>query len=202
MISRKSLRLAAAALTVTVGLALAGCGNIQPGVAAKVGDQTISMSFLDAQVQWYHNQPKAASEPPSTKLILWQLVVVQLFDDLGKQEGVTPTAAEIRQAEAEFKSRAKTIGPISPDMVTTIARGTLLQESLKAKLGGEAQYVAAVQKKAEEVGVRINPRYGTWNNADFMRTGPDSFGSGALVKPATQPTQPALPQVGQPAPEQ
>jgi hypothetical protein len=198
VISRKSLRLAAAALTVTVGLALAGCGNIQPGVAAQVGDQKISMSFLDAQVQWYHNQPKAASEPPSTRLILWQLVVVRLFDDLGKQQGVMPTAAEVRQLESQIRSE----NAISPDMVPTIARGSLLETKLKEKFGGDEQFVAAVQKQAQKVGVQLNPRYGTWNNAEFMKTGPDSFGSGALVEPAAQPTQPAQPQLGQPAPEQ
>jgi hypothetical protein len=198
VISRKSLRLTVAALTVTVGLALAGCGNTQPGVAAQVGDQKISMSFLDAQVQWYHDQPQAASEPPSTKLILWQLVVVQLFDDLGKQEGVTPTAAEVNQLESQIRSE----GTISPDMIPAIARGSLLETKLKEKFGGDEPFVAAVQKQAEESGVLVNPRYGTWNNAEFMRTGPDSFGSGALVTPEAQPTQPTLPQVGEPAPEQ
>lgn len=198
MISRTSLRLAAAALAVTVGLALAGCGNVQPGVAAQVGDQKISMSFLDAQVQWYHTQPKAASEPPTTRLILWQLIVVRVFEVLGKEAGVTATHAEIRQVESQVRAQ----GSVSPDMVTTIARGSLLETKLKERFGGDEQFVAAVQKKAEELGVRVNPRYGTWNNAQFMRTGPNSFGSGALVTPAAQPTQQQLPQVGQPQPPQ
>lgn len=199
MISRKSLRLAVAALTVTAGLALAGCGNIQPGVAAQVGDQKISMSFLDAQVRWYHDQPKAASEPPSTRLILWQLVVVRLFEVLGKQEGVTPTAAEVSQLETQIRAE----NAISPDMVPTIARGSLLETKLKEKFGGDEPFVAAVQETSRELGVQVNPRYGTWNDAQFMQTGPDSFGSGALVTPAAQPTtQQPLPQVGQPAPEQ
>lgn len=198
MISRKSsLRLAVAALALTAGLSLAGCGNIQPGVAAQVGDQKISVSFLDEQIQWYHTRAGDAGEPPSNRLVLWQLVVVRLFEDTGKRLGVTLTPAEIAPVEAQLKAE----NSVSPGMVGTIARGTLLETKLKEKVGGEEQFVAEIVKTSRELGVTLNPRYGTWNDDEFMRTGPNSFGSGALVTPKAQPSA-QLPQLGQPVPEQ
>lgn len=198
MISRtSSLRLAVAALTLAAGLALAGCGNIQPGVAAQVGDQKISMDFVDEQIQWYHTRPADAGEPPSNKLLLWQLVVVQLFEDTGKRAGVSLTPAEVAPVETQIKAE----NSISPGMVSTIARGTLLETKLKERFGGEEQFVAEIVKTSRELGVTINPRFGVWNDAEFMRTGPESFGSGALVTPKSQPSaqlpQPVVPQQGQ-----
>lgn len=196
MISRtSSLRLAVAALTLAVGLALAGCGSMQPGTAAQVGDEKISMSFLNDQLEWYQENTDQG-EPPTSKLLVWQLVVSRLYVVTADRVGVTTSPAELSQVESSIKSR----NLASPGMLSTIAQGSVLEGKLQEQLGDSLQ--DEVLKTSHELGVTLNPRIGVWND-NFLRTGPDSFGSGALVKPSAQPEgeQPGIP-IPVPQPEQ
>jgi hypothetical protein len=197
VISRtSSLRLAAAALALTAGLALAGCGNIQPGVAAQVGDQKISVSFVDEQIQWFHANSKGATEPPTSQQLLWEMIFVQLMNDMGKRLGASPTAAELAAQEAQLRAG----NALPPDLVPIIARREILVNKLSERLGGQEQFVAEATKTSRELGVTLNPRFGVWNADQFLQAGPESFGSGALVTPRAQPRPDAeLEQLGQPA---
>src|SRR5829696_936982 len=92
---------ARAAVLVLAGLMLAACGNIHPGAAAVVDDQTISMKTLNKAAKAYCTLTVASAQSATvpdnaevrrqTVTTLVSLIVARRVAD---EEGITPKAAD------------------------------------------------------------------------------------------------------------
>ena len=111
---------ARAAVLVLAGLTLAACGNVHPGAAAVVDDQTISMKTLDTTAKAYCALASASATSQGATLpsnadvrrqTVTTLVSLVVARKLAKDEGVTPRPAEYEltaeQEDQVAKSFAK-----------------------------------------------------------------------------------------------
>lgn len=186
-------RAALAALGLAAALGLSGCGALgAAGTAAEVGDQTISVGYLQKQVESIIEMSgrKDASDTEvgnTQRAVLINLVEQRLIVDAAASADVEVTPAEISKFVAEIKRQG---GQIPPDMLDGYAEWGLLNQKLATKLLGHApdpgsqedqakaqQLVSAeLAKVAKKTGVKINPRYGSWNGSTITPEG------GELVK--------------------
>lgn len=92
-----------AAVLLLAGLTLAACGNVHPGAAAVVDDQTISMKALDKAAKAYCTLTLAGSQdqgatPPDNADIRRQavttLVSLIVARKVAKEEGITPKPSD------------------------------------------------------------------------------------------------------------
>ncbi|MFD2079199.1 SurA N-terminal domain-containing protein [Actinopolymorpha cephalotaxi] len=193
-----------AAVALVAGLALSGCGAVSnPGAAAQVGDETISVSYLQKQSRDILAKAGRSDlgDSEATKLqsdLLQQLVDDALIVPTAARAGVSASQADIDEVKSQIKAQRVVI---PPDMLDGFARWVVLRRGLNTKLlGGEPssqqeqakadQLVAReMSKTAEQVGVKVNPRYGTWSGG-AVKPG------GQLVTPEpTAPEAPAQPQM-------
>lgn len=193
-----------AVVALVAGLALSGCGAVSnPGAAARVGDETISVSYLQKQSRDILAKAGRSdlSDSESTKLqsdLLQQLVDDALIVPTAKRAGVTASQADIDQVKSQIQSQRVVI---PPDMLDGFARWVVLRRALNTKLLGREPASQQDQAKADQlvgremaktakqVGVEVNPRYGTWSGG-AVKPG------GELVTPEPTATQaPAAPQM-------
>jgi len=94
---------ARAAVLVLAGLTLAACGNVHPGAAAVVDDQTISMKTLDKTAEAYCTLTLASAKSQGATVpgnadvrrqTVTTLVSLVVARKLAKQEDVTPQPTE------------------------------------------------------------------------------------------------------------
>jgi len=94
---------ARAAVLVLAGLTLAACGNVHPGAAAVVDDQTISMKTLDKTAEAYCTLTLASAKSQGATVpgnadvrrqTVTTLVSLVVARKLAKQEDVTPKPTE------------------------------------------------------------------------------------------------------------
>jgi hypothetical protein len=191
MVRRRTAVSIAAAVLLAVSPALTACGSgpAHPGAAAVVGDQKISVSTLQAQVNEVRSaqakSPQAAQAgADSGKLsqqTLSMLVQNEVIDRAAKDAGITVTPAEVQQSHAQALQQANgseaqleaallaqyDVVPSQLDafLRTNIEVGKLIQ-SLGYQPGsdpGNTAVLAAITKTADSLGVHVNPRYGTWD---------------------------------------
>ena len=196
---RHAARIAAVALVA--GLGLTGCGSVSnPGSAAKVGDETISVSYLQKQSKDILAKAGRTDlgDAESTQLqgeLLQQLIDDQVIVEAGRREGVTATQADVDKVRAEMTAQQVVL---PPDMVDGFARYVAIRRTLSTKLLGRTpasqqdqamadQLVGQrMSAAAKEIGVQVNPRYGTWSGTTLR---PD----GQLVKSTPSSAPAAVP---------
>jgi SurA N-terminal domain len=178
-----------AAIGLAAALGLSGCGALgAAGTAAEVGDQTISVGYLQKQVESIvemagRKDATAAEVSNTQRAVLINLVEQRLILDAAATAEVEATPAEISKVVAEIKRQG---AQVPPDMLDGFAEWNLLNQKLATKLLGHAPDPASQedQTKAQQlvsaeigkVGVKINPRYGSWNGTTITPEG------GELVK--------------------
>lgn len=208
---RRTPRLAVLAAVVAAGLTLTGCGSLSnPSAAAQVGGETISVSFLQKQLDEILDHtaragdvpggqvnPSAAELADNQRALLQQLINNSLIMVTADRLGVRASRADIDKVNDEIREQQVFI---PADMREEFARWVALRRELNADLLGKTPASQAEQAKADrllgrelrrtsrEVGVKVNPRYGTWDGAQLL---PD----GQLVEP-TSVQQPQLPPAG------
>ncbi len=187
-------------LVGVAGLALASCSGGQPGVAATVGDETITEQQLDAQVSnSLQAQGKAPDSADATVVstALRQMVVTKLVDMLSERAGITVSQSQIDQSvmsaenNAGGKEQLQTMlaaQGVTPDEVDDVVTLNIEAQQLGAALaptGSSDQQVqalyAALAKFSDDIGVTVSPRFGTWDPAQLV-VGP------SLSDVATLPT--------------
>ncbi len=193
---------------LAAGVGLTGCGSpANPGAAAQVGDDTISVSYLQKQLdeaieqasstgQGQQPRPGAAELGESQRAVLQQLIYDAVIVATGDRLGVTASQASIDKVKGEMRAQQ---AMVPSDMVEGFARWVALRRELNARLLGRTPTSQAEQAKADEllgnelaktareIGVTVNPRYGRWNGSQLV---PD----GQLVTPAPTKAAPQLPQ--------
>ncbi|MFC5906172.1 SurA N-terminal domain-containing protein [Streptacidiphilus monticola] len=179
--------------------ALSACsGTAQTGAAAVVGGQRITVASVEAQVADYRaavGQATAVSfaervgqaDPQRTLDLLIQDRVAQ---GALARAGLTVTQGEIDRAEAayqqQFGSRealaaalAKNVG-VSPNDLDVWMRLMIAQDKLLRAAGVDPNDEAARQAgwskllaaEGNRLGVKVNPRYGSWSPAADRAIGP------------------------------
>jgi SurA N-terminal domain len=195
------------ALVATLGLALTGCGAVSnPGAAAQVGDDTISVSFLQEQLDQLLESSRAgqADQPaPSVpqlaenqRALLQQLIYDDVIVATGERLDVSVSQSDIDRVKAEIRSQRVFI---PAGMLEEFAHWVALRRELSAHLLGRAPQGQAEQAEADrllgdemtetakQVGVKVNPRYGRWDGSQLVP-------GGQLVTPKPASPEPQLPQ--------
>lgn len=177
-------RTAAVALAVSAVAALSACSSTaHPGAAAVVGDQRITVSTLQAHVNAYRAAATATGAEQSAGAsanVLSLLVNAQLVDQALTAQGKSVTEGEVQQTEAadlqqfgtaqDLQTAIITKLAIAPSDFDTFVRYEIGQELLLQQAGVDPTSASAgsalqgiMQKAAGNVGVTVNPRYGSWS---------------------------------------
>jgi SurA N-terminal domain len=208
---RRTPRLVVLAAVVVAGLTLTGCGSLSnPGSAAQVGGETITVSFLQRQLDEILAHTARANQVPGEQVnpttaelaenqrgLLQQLIYDSLIAETADRLGVRASQADIDKVKDEIRTQKVFI---PDDMRDDFARWVALRRELNTSLLGKTPASQADQAKADkllgeemrrtsrEVGVKVNPRYGTWDGAQLLP-------GGQLVEPSPA-EQPDLPPAG------
>ncbi len=177
---------AAAAVVVAV-LALSACSQPAAGTAATVGGTSISLSELSANVAELKGQVTALpgaswDDAKATSRVLTDDVTYLLLDEAARREGITVTQGDIDKLindavqsnaggdRTKFAENLAASG--TPESrIPAAARAVLIRAALEKKLApGETEALkvddavkAYLAKVADELGVDISPRFGTWD---------------------------------------
>ncbi|MFG1809168.1 SurA N-terminal domain-containing protein [Streptomyces sp. NPDC049040] len=188
---RTAVSIAAAALLLaSPALTACGSGPAQPGAAAVVGDQKITVSTLQSKV----NEVRAAqaASPQAAQMVsaggklstqtLSMLVQNTVIERAAADAGVTVSDGEVQQqydaALQQFGGSKEALDATllqQYDIVPAGAEGFFRTNALVGKLivslgfqpgsdGGQTAVVSAISKTARDLGVKINPRYGAWDS--------------------------------------
>lgn len=174
--------------TVLIGIAAllaAGCGAT--GTAATVGDQTITIDELQSEVLEFSDSfdeplPVSGDLADVQREFLTRQINHLLLIELADAEGVEITDAQVDQLYDELA--AGTEG----DLDALRAQFVYTEAGLRRALEDELRLRAlepivgpiepALEATAAEVGVEVNPRYGTWSGVAL------SPGTGSISVPA------------------
>jgi SurA N-terminal domain len=192
-----SSRVVAAVLCAAAAVPLAACSTDQIGAAAVVGDDRITVAELQDEVH-----DLADSLPDSTgaigdqsaaqHAILQRMIQSELLAAVGADEGVEVSDAEV---DAFIEDQVVSQAP-DGDIGALLAQNNLTETSLRAfvkdqliatelidRLGGQEQLIEALTEKADEIGVTVSPRYGTWEGVVLEQS------SGSISEPESVPTE-------------
>ncbi|CAN2174604.1 SurA N-terminal domain containing protein [Candidatus Nanopelagicaceae bacterium] len=192
-----------ALLGVISVLALTGCGKVDS--AATIGDITISQASAQATVDEVlaerakidSSQMQIQSGNALNRSQLRFTIVTTLFDEIAKELKLTISSTELAKTKSDLIAQsggaealatnlvAAQIAPSNFDRyVRAIITSNKIQEALAAS-GVPADEVSSrvtqlVNAKAAELKVKVNPRYGTWDQdtGDIVAT--DSAGSAVV----------------------
>ena len=192
-----------ALLGVISALALSGCGKVDS--AATIGDITISQasaqSIIDEILSERTKIDTAGMQIQTGNALnraqLRFTIVTTLFDEIAKELKLEISSTEIEQAKSDLIAQsggqealaknlvAAEIAPSNFDnYVRAIVTSNKLQDALLASGVAEAEVSARINQlinaKAAELTVKVNPRYGTWDQdtGDIVAT--DSAGSAVV----------------------
>lgn len=208
---RRTGALAAAVLSLT---ALAGCSELRPGVAAEVGDETISMDTLDDFASgicaYTAGGGQAAGTTETRNSALNTLVYARLAEQYAGPLGIEPDQVYIDQTTQQIDEALVGLSDedreqFLEEVRVVLAGDTIIQQAVTARAAaagieltaetGPAEQAAMLQEWSDEVGVEVDPRFGTWE-ADRVVPG-----SGSLSVDSATPevVDPADPTAGLPA---
>jgi hypothetical protein len=191
------LSVSAAALLASAPL-LSGCStDSHPGAAAVVGDERISLSEVQSQVETVRDAQRElpngddlmARSNTLTRQTVAFLVYVELVERAAEDHGVEVTRSEVlesRQRDERIAGGADELRqawltaqgqPLAGVQIDMIYRSSLLYEGLGEALGvpmDSPDFRPRVDQEltdtAEEIGIEINPRYGEWDAQAFTLT--------------------------------
>ena len=216
--TQRTRRLAVLAVALLAGGGLSGCTSVaHPGAAAEVGTETISVSYVQKQLQEILDEssksrqgqtsqasqakPSVAELAENQRGLLQQLIYNNIIVATGDRLGVTVSQTDVNKVKGEIKAQQVFI---PADMLDDFARWVALRRELDTNLLGKTPSSQAQQTKADQmlgkemaktarrVGVTVNPRYGVWNGSQLVP-------GGELVTPApaapggVQPQGPSAP---------
>ncbi len=192
-----------ALLGVISVLALSGCGKVDS--AATIGEITISQasaqSIIDEILSERTKIDTAGMQIQTGNALnraqLRFTIVTTLFDEIAKELKLEISSTEIEQAKSDLIAQsggqealaknlvAAEIAPSNFDnYVRAIVTSNKLQDALLASGVTEAdvsgRITQLINAKAAELTVKVNPRYGTWDQdtGDIVAT--DSAGSAVV----------------------
>jgi outer membrane murein-binding lipoprotein Lpp len=168
---------------------LTACGNdARPGAAAVVGDQRITVAQLENRVDEVRAAQRAAVTDDAqyaqaiaktgslTRDTLHGMVLDRVLHRAAQDAGVTVTRKEIQEMRSGLEQQvggSKALQAawlqqysVAPGRLDENLRLQLEAQKLAAKLGTDTSQPAfweALSKASADLGVDLNPRYGTWD---------------------------------------
>jgi FKBP-type peptidyl-prolyl cis-trans isomerase (trigger factor) len=190
-------------LAVVSALALTGCGKAD--TAAQVGDMTITQAqaqskineLLAERAKLDTSQMQLETGNALNRSQLRFTVITEIFDEIAKELKITVSASEIEKTrtgiyeqiggEVEL-SKNLVAAQIAPSNFERYMRATIISNKLSGALAlagvAEADVQTKigelVQKKAQQLKVTVNPRYGTWDEATGDLVPEDSAGDAVI----------------------
>lgn len=191
MLRRKAaLCVTAAAAVLAATPLLTSCGTPYAGAAAVVGDAQIPVSDVESRV----DAIRAAQErsPLAAELIqassdlprntVHALVQQRVIARAAQQSGVRVSPHEVQRARAAAERQAGGKAQLEAQLLQTYAmapsdidesiRTDLLMQRVAASHGadtltaqGQAKLLKVLRRTSDDLGVRVNPRYGSWDAA-------------------------------------
>ncbi|MFB6816026.1 SurA N-terminal domain-containing protein [Streptomyces sp. NPDC056347] len=185
---RTALTVSAALLAGAPLLAACGSGT-HPGAAAVVGGERIEVATLQGQVASVRAAQNKTKDPAQlidksgqlSRAKLHGMIFDKVVDRAARDAGVTVNRAEIQQMRKD--AEAQSGGPaglrtvmlqrswIAPDQIDAVLREQVQLTKLGTALGvdlqqpsGQQAVSEALSKASKELGVDVNPRYGTWDS--------------------------------------
>lgn len=202
--TRRSLTLATT-LAAAVGLAVSGCGQVQAGAAALVGDQRIAVDELSQSVDATEqaaseNQLRISDRNALVRGVLSREITDRILQEAAARAGISVTRGDVDQQIAELGGRqrlemqALRSAAVPPDQLREYVRNQIIQQRLAESVadgdgGRQAQQTALAKHLrgvAGDMGVTVSPRYGNFNAQQLAVTEgqsrlstPDSDNGGA-----------------------
>ena len=190
-------------IAVLSALALTGCAKVD--TAASIGDITITQAQAQSKIdELLAERAKidtaGAQFETGNALKRSQLrftIITTVFDEIAKELKITVSTTELENSrqgiysqiggETEL-SKSLVAAQIAPSNFDRYLRATIISNKLSGALamGGvaEAEVQARIsellQKKAEQLNVTVNPRYGVWDDASGDLIAGDSAGSAVV----------------------
>jgi SurA N-terminal domain len=189
------LGVATVAAMAAVALCVTACGPLHEGAAATVGSTRISVAALNAAAAKSSATTTSATadRTATVQSSLTALIQGDLIAEGAKQKGVTVSEADIqsflqkqRQTNGSDAATAQANGIALADLHQAVYEALLLNKLIAIVSAGQTDQTAQQKaltdylgKVAATEGVSVNPRYGTWNAAQFDVIASDAFSSGS-----------------------
>ncbi|MGC0331494.1 outer membrane murein-binding lipoprotein Lpp [Streptomyces sp. SAI-170] len=186
---RRRTALVLTAAIAAAGPLLTACGNdAHPGAAAVVGGQRITVSQLENRVEEVRDAQRAAVTDEAqysqaiaktgtlTRDTLHGMVLDRVLHRAAQDAGVTVSRREVQQMRAGLEQQAggaKALQTawlqqysVAPERLDENLHLQLEAQKLAESLGTDTSQPAfwkALSEASKELGVDLNPRYGTWD---------------------------------------
>lgn len=193
---------------------LTACGNdAHPGAAAVVGGQRITVAQLESRVDEVRAAQRAAVPDQAqyaqvlaqtstlTRDTLHGMVLDKVLDRAAEDAGITVSRREVQQVRAGLEQQAggaqgletswlQQYG-VAPERLDDNLRLQLEAQKLATQLGtttGDAAFWSALSVTSKELGVDVNPRYGSWDAKKVSRVDAKTPWVREVTAAGTQPT--------------
>ena len=190
-------------IAVLSALVLTGCGKADS--AASIGDITITQAQAQSKINELLAE-RAKIDTADTQfetgnaLNRSQLrftIITTVFDEIAKELKLSVSATELENSRAGIYSqiggeselsKSLVAAQIAPSNFDRYLRATIISDKLSGALAmagiAEAEIQGRIsellQKKAEQLNVTVNPRYGVWDVASGDLIAGDSAGSAVV----------------------
>lgn len=211
------VRVAGVAAALALGVTLGGCGAVQAGSAATVGDTAISQTdledrttaFLDSLPAEQRTQANGQISTVETA-VLNELVLERLVGTAAQKAGVTVSDAEVaaQVTQATTQAGAQLDTQLAQSYLTRDRLPDLLRVNLEVyaigRVGAPAgttaeqaaqRAIAYITAPDRGIPVRINPRFGTWEGVQ-IKPGSGSLSSLAANSPSPSASAAPSPAAG------
>jgi hypothetical protein len=190
-------------IAVLSALALTGCGKADS--AASIGDITITQAqaqskineLLAERVKFSTAETQFETGNALNRSQIRFTIITTVFDEIAKELKITVSATELENSRAGIYSQIGGVAELSKSLVAAqiapsnfdrYLRATIISNKLSGALamGGVAEadiqgrISELLQKKAEQLNVTVNPRYGVWDVASGDLIAGDSAGSAVV----------------------
>jgi hypothetical protein len=196
-------------LIAVISLAtLTACGQVNS--AATLGDMTISQTELQTTVDLLLkerstqdiSQMQLESGAALNRSQLRFLIITKIFDEIAKELKLEITQTELATTRQGLIDQSGGQASLATNLVSAQIASTnfdayiraiiisdkltaALQESGVAEADVSAKISDLVTAKTKQLKIKVNPRYGTWDDASGDILAVDSAG-GAVTSPATE----------------
>ena len=196
-------------LIAVISLAtLTACGQVNS--AATLGDMTISQTELQTTVDLLLkerstqdiSQMQLESGAALNRSQLRFLIITKIFDEIAKELKLEITQTELATTRQGLIDQSGGQASLATNLVSAQIASTnfdayiraiiisdkltaALQESGVAEADVSAKISDLVTAKTKQLKIKVNPRYGTWDDASGDILAVDSSG-GAVTSPATE----------------
>ena len=191
------------ALALISALTLTACGQVD--TAASFGDTKITQAqaqavvdeILEERTKVDTSQMKLESGNALNRSQLRFTIITSIFDEIAKELKIKVSSSEIEKTRTgiyeQIGGRAQlsmnlVAAQIAPSNFERYMRATVISNKLAGALGIagvadadiQSKISELVQKKAKQMKVSVNPRYGRWDEATAELIPEDSAGDAVL----------------------